>query len=362
MTGIRPLIERVEMSLRAMDSDQLLKIYIDVYDTNLGRRWLSALIDVIRDELHLEKNYCFVGFPESARNGHYLCDQINASIAAINQAELGYHIDDEFVLDQLLRDGPVGDWLPGCTLDQSRFNRLHQYFEDLQGISGCLSPYYQRADDLARWHIRQLNLLCHEFETWALSHRKSLYAPEWVRPSQLMCWLRAPRFALEEQDLELFGIESLYRDLGGVYVGVNKAIGKHHWEVFNDEGRDSRLDELTTSTLRSQTEAAADFDIEWAQDTRGHPWMHSELDAFRKWLTDNGFDPEDPALTIGHPKVAQVDLASSFAGHNTQQIWNVLSHHMDVYSISAGGSTTYYDYRWQDHNYQMMQIQALKGQ
>jgi hypothetical protein len=37
----------------------------------------------------------------------------------------------------------------------------------------------------------------------------------------------------------LFGIETINRKLGGVYVGVNKAVGKHHWEVFCDEGRDS---------------------------------------------------------------------------------------------------------------------------
>jgi len=39
----------------------------------------------------------------------------------------------------------------------------------------------------------------------------------------------------------LFGVETMNRSLGGVYVGVNKAVGKHHWEVFNDEGRDSRI-------------------------------------------------------------------------------------------------------------------------
>jgi hypothetical protein len=47
-------------------------------------------------------------------------------------------------------------------------------------------------------------------------------------------------------------------------VGVNKAVSKAHWEVFNDEGRN--VDELTTTSLRNQTEAAGDFDIEWARD------------------------------------------------------------------------------------------------
>jgi hypothetical protein len=167
----------------------------------------------------------------------------------------------------------VGDGLPGGKLIHDKLNWLHRYFEDLQGVSGAMSPFYTRADAATRWHIRQLNLLCHEYESLVLSMRKAQHAPEWVRPSQLMCWLNAPRFELEPEDYELFGIETINRQLGGVYVGVNKAVGKHHWEVFHDEGRDSRINELTTTSLRAQTEAAGDFDIEWARDPRQYPWQ-----------------------------------------------------------------------------------------
>lgn len=361
MNGTNLLIERIEITLRDdIDHDRLC-IYIDVFDSSLSRRWLDAVIEVVRKGLHLEKNYCFMGFPDSARHGEYLCRQINGSIAAINQSDLGYQIRDDFQLDGLLAAGTVGDGLPGLRLRHDRLNRLHRYFEDLQGNSGNMSVFYQRADAATRWHIRQLNLLCHEFETWSLSHRKAAYAREWVRPSQLMCWLNAPRFELQPEDHELFGIDSLYRDHGGVYVGVNKAIGKHHWEVFKDEGRDSRVGELTTSSLRSQTEAAADFDIEWAKDTRGHPWMRQELDEFRQWLIANGFDPDDAALTIGHPKVGQVNLADSFGGYDLFGVWHKLSQHLDVYSIAVAGTKAIYEYRWQDHNYMQQQIQAIGG-
>jgi hypothetical protein len=355
-------IDRIEIVLRNIERRERQKIYIDVFDNSLSHTWLLALIEVISSQRHLEKNYCFVGFPYSGRDGGYICTQINHSIAAINNAALGYKIDDSFLLDDLLASGPVGDGLPGLKLKHQRFNRLHRYFEDLQGVSGSMSQYYLAADAQTRWHIRQLNLLCHEFETWALSWRHvNKGSTEWARPSQLMCWLKAPRFALDDKDFELFGIESLNRDLGGVYVGVNKAIGKHHWEVFTDEGRDSRVSELETTSLRGQTEAAADFDIEWAQDTRGHGWMIQQLDEFRHWLNDNGFDADDPALTLGHPKVGQVDLSASFAGANLFGIWNTLASHMDVYSITVDGKTVIYDYHWSDANYMLQQIQALGG-
>jgi len=238
-------------------------------------------------------------------------------------------------------------------------NWLHRYFEDLQGVSGAMSPYYTAADDIARWHIRQLNLLCHELESLVLSMRKVVQAPEWRRPSQLMCWLRAPRFELEPQDYELFGIETINRQLGGVYVGVNKAVGKAHWEVFNDEGRDSRLSELTTTSLRAQTQAAGDFDIEWARDPGAYHWQQKKLAEFRDWLTANGFDPEDKGLTIGHPKVAQVNLIKSFGTTDYERIWAQLAQHLDVYKIQIGKISDTYEYNWSDPDYAEQQIKEL---
>ena len=147
------------------------------------------------------------------------------------------------------------------------------YFEETQGVSGAMSKHYTNADAETRWYIRQLNLLCHEAECSYAKSRQTRATPEWVRPSNVMCWLNAPRFVLDEEDYNLFGIDTIARDHGGVYVGVNKAVGKHHYEVFSDEGGESRLDELTTTTLKPQTEAAGDFDIEWGKATKDQQFM-----------------------------------------------------------------------------------------
>ena len=196
---------------------------------------------------------------------------------------------------------------------------------------------------------------------WALSNRKAHTAPEWVRPSQLLCWLDAPRFELEAEDYNLFGIETINRSLGGVYVGVNKAVGKHHYEVFQDEGGDSRVGELTTTTLRSQTLAAGDFDIEWANNPGAFPWQIQQLTDFRAWLVANGFDPDDKSLTIGHPRVAQVDLQASFGTEDYRKIWTMLNTHLDVYQIRTSAAQATYCYNWMDADYMQQQITALKG-
>lgn len=345
------MLEHIEMDLRS-NNGNMLTVHIDVADNSLSRKWLNAVNDILQKNLHLEKNYCWLGWTESPRNLEYLCVQINRSIHAINSADLGYRIADYF--------SPSNTVQADLGVDHEHMNQLHRYFEDLQGHAGAISAYYTRATAETRWHIRQLNLLCHEVESLVLSMRKQKQAPEWRRPSQLMCWLNAPRFELTTDDFELFGIETINRELGGVYVGVNKAVGKHHWEVFNDEGRDSRLGELTTSALRTQTQAAGDFDIEWANNPGAYHWQKARLAEFREWLIANGFDPDDKGLTIGHPQVAQVDLQRSFGTQDYQQIWAQLAQHLDVYQIRTSTAQATYDYQWSDADYAEQQIKELQ--
>ena len=345
------MLDTIEMTLRGQDSEHV--VYIDVYDNSLSRKWLLALNDLLRNENHLEKNYCWLGWTGTERSVDLLCQFINRSIDHINSSNIGYRINTDPFTPANVVDADLD-------VNHERMNQLHRWFEDLQGWSGGISNYYNSADTATRWHIRQLNLLCHELESLVLSVRKDIQAPEWKRPSQLMCWLQAPRFTLEESDYELFGIDTINRDLGGVYVGVNKAVGKHHWEVFNDEGRDSRIGELVTSTLRSQTEAAGDFDIEWARDPGAYHWQIQKLSEFKEWLRNNGFDPDDKHLTIGHPKVGQVDLIRSFGTTAYAEIWSQLSRELDVYKIRTSAAEATYEYRWSDPSYAELQQRYLK--
>jgi hypothetical protein len=346
------MLDQIEITLRGRN-DSFHTIWIDVTDNSLSRKWLAALNDILRQGLHLEKNYCWLGWTETDRNLKLLCQFINRSINHINHSNLDYHIDTDPFTPGTVVNEKLG-------VNHNKMNLLHRWFEDLQGWSGGISNYYNQADAETRWHIRQLNLLCHELESLILSMRKDATAPEWKRPSQLMCWLSAPRFELEEEDYELFGIDTINRSLGGVYVGVNKAVGKHHWEVFCDEGRDSRISELTTSALRAQTEAAGDFDIEWARDPGAFHWQIKQLAEFREWLVANNFDPDDKTLTIGHPQVGQVDLSRSFGTTDYAEIWRQLSTKLDVYKIRTSSAEATYQYRWSDTDYSEQQQRYLK--
>ena len=360
MSGTKALIERITVNLRSDRTGNIMPVYIDVFDNSLSRKWITALNALLANANHLEKNYSWFGFVESPRTIEVLCDKINASISAINSANLGYQIAEHFTRSNSLKQGIPGADSEGQRIEHDKFNRLHRCFEDLQGVSGAMSPYWTAADAVTRWHIRQLNLLCHEFESLAISLAKAEFAPEWRRPSQLMCFLNSPRFVLAEQDLDLFGIETINRPLGGVFVGVNKAVGKHHWEVFMDEGKHGKmLDELTTISMRGQTEAAGDFDIEWANNPGAYDWQIRRLAQFREWLVANGIDPEDRALTIGHPQVGQVDLVDSFSTEDYRSIWAQLGAHLNVHSIRTSTQACEYHYNWTDADYMEQQIRCL---
>ena len=342
------MLDRVEILLRD-NTGFVLPVYFDVYDNSLSRKWLSAFNSILEKKLHLEKNYCFFGFPDSERNLDFLASEINRTIAGINGSKIDYIIKDHFTVASMTTthysERAQADIID---INHEKFNQLHLYFEETQGVSGSMSEHYTKADAETRWYIRQLNLLCHEAECYIISLGRQNTTPEWIRPSNVMCWLNAPRFVLDDQDYNLFGVDTIARHKGGVYVGVNKAVGKHHYEVFCDEGDESRIDELTTTTLKPQTEAAGDFDIEWGNNTHNQPFMQEKLRQFRTWLTANSFDPEDPSLTIGHPKIGQVDLQKSFGTEYFEDILAKISQHLDVYSIKTSDAYAEYDYTWQE--------------
>jgi hypothetical protein len=348
------VLEQIKMTLRSNDGE-LLPVYIDVYDNSLAWKWLDALNDILNRNLHLEKNYCFFGFADGDRNGEQLVKEINDVIDYINQSDINYEIEDHFTLENSL--DPDNDY----KVNHDHFNMLHRYFEDLEGTAQNPSPHAQRATPEQKWYIRQTNLLCHEFESWALSNTKKNVQDkyEWMRPSQVMCWINSPRFELTEEDFEFFGIDALVKDFGGIYLGVNKAVGKHHYEVFVDEGDQSRIDTLTTTTMRGQTLAAGDFDVEWGQGTRRYEFKQAELQRFREWLIANGFDPEDKSLTIGHPKVGQIDLLKTFGTEDMFAIWETLYKYLDVYSIQTSTAEAVFEYRWSDPDFVERQVKAI---
>jgi hypothetical protein len=357
-------IDQIAITLRSK-TNEIHNVYIDVLDNSLAEKWLTSLKHLVKDGYHLEKNYHWMGFAD--RDLPLICNKINASLSAIRAFDWNsvgltpYAITEHFTVDNTITTGEIADGLQytGGRIVHDMFNTLHRYFEDLQGQAGAISPYYKQSTPEIRWHIRQLNLLCHEFESRALSYRKEQYAPDWAQYNQLFCFLNTPTFNLDpETDFSAFGLDTLVRRQGDVMMGINKSVGKSHWEVFCDEG-DVSLDELTTSALISQWQGSGDFDISWSQSSEKETWDKKKRDNFINWLTNNGFDPEDPALTIGHPRVATVNLVKSFNSTDYSVVQSILKEHLDVYKINTDDTELKLDYRWSNVDYSQQQIKLI---
>ena len=378
-----PSIKEIEVVLRNPENKQdTLSYFIDVESTDFNLRWLDALKQNIKNNLHLEKNYCWLGWVDGVRNIKYLCQQINKAIFQINcfnyqnvWAVAGlksYEIQDHFSPDSVMYNTKmfsVGknksekdeDQIHrGARLKHESLNRLHRYFEDLQGEVWNLSPYYQLADYETKWAIRQLNDLCHELESWVLSYRKSLIEPEWQRPSQITTFLNAPRYNLHDADYKLFLKNRYDRELGGVYLHWAQ-IGKTHFEVFRDEhGAD--VNAAICSAINSLKFYSGEFDVEWGRDIveNKNDWHTQEQHAFREWLSQNGMDYNDPKLSLGYIKIGQVNLLKSFGTEDFAEILKKMSSHLNIYQIHADDVTGTYDYVWSDDNYKQMQIDFLR--
>lgn len=360
------------------DLNDTIEVYFNLENNILIDRWKYELKNLLKQKFHLEKNYCFMGFSESPRNIDYLCEQINIAIDQINKFNqtnqwqqnglAPYKINDYFTRDTVMFDEnlPVGKAInddematPGCRLKHDAMNRLHRYFEDLQGEAWGLSQYYKIADFNTKYAIRQLNDLCHELESWVQSYRKSKFEPEWQRPSQIMTWLQSPRKNLQDNDYSLFNDNKFDRECGGMYLHWAQ-VGKTHIEVFRDEdGAD--VDNVICSTINSLKYYTGEFDIEWGQDVteKLSPWHVEEQTKFYSWLKRNGFDPNDKKLALGFIKLGQCDLNKSFNTTSPQEIWKILANYLDVYKIQIDDIVGIMPYVWSQADYKDLQINKM---
>jgi hypothetical protein len=354
MSGGMPLVKVILRN--PLNYKDQIDYTITPYDNLLADDWIVALKELLQNKNLLEKNFCFMGFPKTARTVEYLCQELNAAVFTINNFFSDYNIDDTYTPENVIafdyaENGPNHDLL----------NRLHNHFEILQGTVWELSDYYRRANYETKYAIRQLNNICHELENLILSQRKAVTLPFWVRPSQITTFINARRYNLTSEHRKLFVTNGYDRVLGGVYMHWTQ-IGKTFYEVFRDENAPM----LTDTICESITELkyySGEFDVEWGNDVvygGPHPWHNKEQDKFRKWLQDNGKDYLDPTLSCGYLPIGQINLKESFGTDNYQEIWNILSNHLDIYRIEVDNIENTFDYSWSDTDYKLMQIDMMK--
>jgi len=347
-------LKQVKVVLRnPLNKADQIDYTIDVNDSAMGSLWFTALQDLLRNNNYLEKNFCFLGFPDSARNLDFICKELNWATSQINKFfGLEYWIPEVYLPSTIRK---------GLDPNQEVMNRLHNHFEHLQGTVWELSEYYKRADYETKFAIRQLNNLCHEAESLMLSQRKQTTQPEWVRPSQITTFLNAPRIEFPNEHKTTFDETRYDRKFGEVYLHWTQ-IGKTLYEVYRDE-RGVDIDDATCDAITHLRYYSGEFDIEWAQDVcfnGPHPWHTREMTGFREWLHRNRFDVQNTEYNYGYHPIGQVNLQSSFGTTDFRKVWPILSKYLDILSIEAGDAKSTYDYTWTDPDYYQQQIERMK--
>jgi len=375
MSGTTP--STVKVTLRnPVNKSETWDYWIIPDDYQLARDWIVALKELLRSGRPLEKNFCFMGFPDTARNLEYLCSELNRHVKTINlfnrtrvwkNAGLAPYVIEDYFTPDVVRfnnEYPIGwdDENLGLSVKHGVMNRLHNHFEVLQGVAWSLSEYYKLADYDTKYAIRQLNNICHEIESLVLSQRKKAALPDWVRPSQITTFLQAQRYDLKSEHRQLFLTNGYDRKFGGVYMHWTQ-IGKTLFEVFRDEHA-PKLSDTICEAITELKYYSGEFDVEWGNDVvyeQGLKWHDQEQDQFRQWLRDNGRDPNDVNLSLGYLPIGQVDLLKSFGTNDPIKIRETMGKYLDIYRIEVDGITGQFDYCWSDDDYQQQQIDSMKA-
>jgi hypothetical protein len=374
MTGTNQL---VKVTLRnPLDYNDQITYNIIPHDNILARDWIVALKELLQAGNLLEKNYCFMGFPKTARNLDYLCAELNKNILQINtfnaagvwqSAGLDSYVIEDWFSSDVVRFGneyPIGTGQEkrlGLRVKHTVMNRLHNHFERLQGTVWNLSEYYRLADYATKYAIRQLNNLCHETENLILSQRKAIVEPEWVRPSQITTFLQAQRYDLRDEHRELFNVNGYDRQFAHAYMHWTQ-IGKTLFEVFRDEN----APELTDTVCEAINELrfySGEFDVEWGNDVvygDAHPWHTDEQNQFQNWLIKNNRNPHDTRLSLGYLPIGYIDVVKDFGTDDPIKIRDILGDYLDIYTIEIDGVTGTFDYCWNDSDYALQQINKMK--
>ena len=379
MSGINQ--STVKVTLRnPLNHSDLLDYYIVPDDHQLAQDWLTALKRTLENKKQIEKNFCFLGFPKTARTLEYLCGELNSAVETINLFDFTQHGLENYIIEEWFHPNTVrfsdSYTVEGTVMSEALgtrrqhiglqpkhtvLNQLHNHFERLQGTVNSLSLYYKVADYETKYAIRQLNNICHEIENVILSQRKELLNPGWIRPTQITTFLAAERHPLTDEHRQGFITNGFDRRFAHVYMHWTQ-IGKTYFEVWRDEGA-PKLDSTVCEAITNLEYYSGEFDVEWGKDVAldmGYPWHNKEQQEFKDWLISNSLDPKDAKLSLGYLPLGKVDLLRSFGTDDMFIIWDKLSAHLDIYQIEIDGIGHTFDYCWTDTDYKQKQINMMR--
>ena len=328
-----------------LNESDLLDIKFNVTNTDIGSDWFHCCSEALKNNSRLEKNFCWLGWPDPNRTVSYLSEKLNNCVDIINEfADSNTTLWSGYRINKNWDDISTDDAL----------NQLHHHFEILMGQVWDVAIYMKTANDKTSYYIRQLNNLVHE-----LASRKTANT---MGGMTIASYLNPVRSLLMDSYYDNF---SLQRNFGDVFLHYAQT-GKTPIEAFEDDD-----DYVFNNNINALRYMSGEFNIWWSGSTSEAQIMKKK-NALRKWLHERNVimqeegdfcyyvDLEGNKQGIGWLVVAE--LENQFK--TSQDLAKEIAKRLNIYKVECflnneSVSSKTWDYKWTDSNYEENEIEFL---
>lgn len=317
----------------------------DVTGNEISNAWFEEVVNCLNQGLRLEKNFCWLGLPDSVRTVDFLRDKLEDCVDKINSyaaknPDWGYYIHRE--------------WNDAAS--HEALNILHHHFELLMGQVWDVSVYMKTADDDTKYQIRQLNNLVHELQSRKTANYNS-------GGMTIASYLNVQRELFQDNYYDYF---NLNREFGDIFLHYSQT-GKTPIEAFTDED-----DHVFDNNINALRYLSGEYNIWWGEgDSESH--IQNTKNALRDWLNARNLivsessdfsyyvDQDGNKQGIGWINVAKLRNPYSTNKQFRDQILNKLN----IYRMSAWSGDNLiaehtWDYKWSDPDYVQNEIEHLR--
>ena len=328
-----------------LDDSDTLDIKFNVMNTDIGNDWFDHASTALQNNPRLEKNFCWLGWPDPNRTVEFLAKRLDACVDGINEfADNNVEVWEGYRIDKNWDDITSEDAL----------NQLHHHFEILMGQVWDVAKYMITADDATSYNIRQLNNLVHE-----LASRKVATTN---RGMTIGSYLNPVRELFKESYYDNF---SLQRDFGDVFLHYAQT-GKTPIEAFEDND-----DYVFNNNINALRYMSGEFNIWWCGSMSEIENINRKTE-LKKWLQARDVvleehedfcyyvDHEGNKQGIGWLVVAKIE-------HDFQtdaELADEISKRLNIYKMACYEndemiSSYTWDYKWTDEDYIQNEIDFL---
>jgi len=339
------MTKTVVMTLQnPLDESDLLEIEYEVLDTTIGNQWFDHCIMNLNKRQRVEKNFCWLGWPDQNRTVEFLAERLERCVDTINEfADTNNPHWNGYRIEKSWEDITSDDAL----------NQLHHHFEILMGQVWDVAIYMRSADPKTSYAIRQLNNLVHELQARKYANKSGMTVVSYLDPIR------------EEFDEQHYDSFSINRNFGDIFLHYAQT-GKTPIEAFEDND-----DYVFNNNINALRYMSGEFNIWWNASTSESD-VNSTKEKLGAWLNarevimqeQDDFcyyvDPDGNKQGIGWLTVAKIKNPFETEDELVEEV----NKRLNIYKLACyidGEFVTemQWDYKWSDEDYIENEVEYL---